>query len=554
MAVPLLALTMSSVLFLVAVGEIARSNRLVDRTERVRTEVDRILALLVDAETGVRGFLLTGERRFLEPYESALAELPQHRSALRRLVLLDHDLASRNGALRKLIDRRLSVFREALDSTSAGRTAVLEVGKAIMDQIRGSISEVDGVLATALALAESAEEAAVSRARWAAIGSVLLGLVAGSIGIRVFVGGVARGVRTNTENAERLARGLSLKEPPGGADEIGRSGRALVEASERLTERERAIRDNEQLLALILARIGDGVVVADLQGRFVVFNEAAEWILGVGALDRDPAEWSASYGIMLPNGEPFPTDDLPLARAIRGESVDAVDLIVRNPHRPEPLRISVSGRPLVDEQGTSRGGVVVFRDVSEERERERKLESYRIELERLNRELHALATLDALTELPNRRGFDQLSEPLVTLAVRRAEELSVVFVDLDGLKGVNDRLGHDVGSRMIADAADAIRTVARESDVVARVGGDEFCLLLTGGADAARRVVSRLREHVARFNATSRRPYQVSLSIGCATGRIHDAHAFDDLIREADAAMYADKHERRAARPARTRG
>jgi PleD family two-component response regulator len=153
--------------------------------------------------------------------------------------------------------------------------------------------------------------------------------------------------------------------------------------------------------------------------------------------------------------------------------VDATDLIVRNPQKPKGVLISITGRPLWDDDGRSRGGVVVFRDVTDERERERRLEAYRIELEQLNEELHEMATVDAMSGLPNRRGFEQLSAQLVSQAERRGEPVSVIYADLDGLKSVNDRLGHDIGSQMIVDAAQMIRTVARDSDVVVRLGGDE---------------------------------------------------------------------------------
>jgi diguanylate cyclase (GGDEF)-like protein len=322
-----------------------------------------------------------------------------------------------------------------------------------------------------------------------------------------------------------------------------------VRASELLAERERTIRKQEDLLSLILKSINDGVVVAGPDGRFVLFNDAAEQILGVGAVDGDRAAWSSTYGILSPTGEPYPAEKLPLARVLRGEPVDGVDLIVRNPQRKDAMLITVSGRPLVDEDGNNRGGVVIFRDVTEERGRERRLEAYRIEIERANRELHALATHDALTGLPNRRGFEPVAEQLVSIAERRGEDLSLLFIDLDGLKGVNDLLGHDIGSQMIVDVAEAIRVVARTSDAAARIGGDEFCLLLTGGMDVALRVVSRLREHVARFNATSRRPYQLSMSIGYATSTPAERSSLEGLMRQADAAMYDDKRSRQAQRP-----
>jgi diguanylate cyclase (GGDEF)-like protein len=546
-ALPLIALVASSSACLVAVLDLSKTNDVVDHNERVQNGEFTILGQLVDAETGVRGYLLTRDSRFLDPYHAAILSLPQDRSAFDALVRGDYDLPGRAAALSSLIDRRLVILRQALASSPGNRTAILESGKETMDEIRAQIASMDQVVAQRLSDAKQRAQSAVLAALLSAVGGLLLGILAGLIGIRTFVGGVVRGVRMNTDNAERLARGESLENPPDGDDEIGRSGRALISASERLAERERTIRENGDLLRLILQRISDGVVVADVEGNFLVFNEAAEEVLGLGALERDPSEWAASYGVMLPNGNPFPSEDLPLAKAIRGESVDAQDLIVRNPSKPDGLLISIMGRPLLDGLGRSRGGMVVFRDVTDERERERRLEAYRIELEDLNQELHEMATIDVLSGLPNRRGFEQLALQLAALAERRHEELSVVFMDLDGLKLVNDQLGHDVGSRMIVDAAQTIRAVARESDVVARIGGDEFCILLIGGAEVASLVVSRLRDHTARFNATTRRPYTLSISAGCASSTAANRSWLEDLIRAADALMYEDKRSRKAA-------
>jgi diguanylate cyclase (GGDEF)-like protein len=546
-ALPLVALIISSAAFLGAVRSIAAANEAVDHAERVQDSMSDILTSLVDAETGVRGYLLTRNATFLEPYHGALSSLPADRATLDTLVGGDAELAEPVGALSSTIDHRLGILTEALGSTPNNRVAVLDAGKAAMDLIRREIASMAALVNARLAAAKADAHDAVTTAALLAIASLLLGLLAGLGGIRTFVGGIARGVQINTENAERLARGEPLSEAFEGADEIGRSGRALVAASERLAERDRAVCETNELLRLILQRISEGVVVADVEGRFVVFNEAAEEVLGLGALERDPSEWASVYGILMPNGAPFPSEELPLSRAIRGESVDAVDLVVRNPHKTKNLLISITGRPLLDDEGHSRGGVVVFRDVTDEREQERRLEAYRIELEQLNVELHEMATVDALSGLPNRRGFEQLSAQLLSQAERRDEEISVIYADLDGLKAVNDRLGHDVGSQMIADAAQVIHAVARDSDVSARLGGDEFCILLTGDADVADRVMGRIRERIQAFNAASHRAFELSLSLGAATAAASDG-SLDVLMRVADERMYEDKRARKQGR------
>lgn len=137
---------------------------------------------------------------------------------------------------------------------------------------------------------------------------------------------------------------------------------------------EQALRQQTGILQSILDSMGDGVVVADDQGKFIVFNRAAERIIGLGVTDAPPAEWVRLYGIFRPDGvTPVSASEVPLARAIRGETTDQVELFVRNEKVPGGVFISVTGGPLRDESGALKGGVVVFRDISEYKRAEQTL-------------------------------------------------------------------------------------------------------------------------------------------------------------------------------------
>jgi PAS domain S-box-containing protein len=126
------------------------------------------------------------------------------------------------------------------------------------------------------------------------------------------------------------------------------------------------VRPDDEVLRNVLENLTDGLIVADEHGRFVFFNPEAERILGIGARDTSPAEWSAVYGCYLPDRvTPFPPERLPLARALRGEEALNELVFIRNPHHPEGLWINVSGRPFGDDGDKIRGGLVVFRDVTE---------------------------------------------------------------------------------------------------------------------------------------------------------------------------------------------
>ena len=138
-----------------------------------------------------------------------------------------------------------------------------------------------------------------------------------------------------------------------------------TELERRVDERTEQLEESRGHLASVLESIGEGVVVADRDGKFVLFNPAAERILGIGATEAAPADWPQTYGVFRPDGvTPSPADEQPLLRAIRGESCDDVELLIRNSRTPEGIAINVSGRPIRDADGALRGGVVVFRDVT----------------------------------------------------------------------------------------------------------------------------------------------------------------------------------------------
>jgi PAS domain S-box-containing protein len=114
-----------------------------------------------------------------------------------------------------------------------------------------------------------------------------------------------------------------------------------------------------------MLQIDEGVIVADREGRFVFWNAAARKIVGTGPLPSSPAEWSTVYGLFLPDTlNPYPPDELPLARALRGERVREAEVLIRSPYAPDGTWISVNGGPLRGEGGEVVGGVIVFRDVT----------------------------------------------------------------------------------------------------------------------------------------------------------------------------------------------
>jgi PAS domain S-box-containing protein len=163
---------------------------------------------------------------------------------------------------------------------------------------------------------------------------------------------------------------------------------------QELAASERAVRRQTDILQAVLHGMSDGVVVANEQGRFLLFNQAAEQILGAGGTEINSAEFAERYGLYLPDMvTPFPVKDLPLSRAIRGERVNEVEVFVRHANKPEGVWLSVNARPLRDETGLLRGGIVVFRDISGRKRSERRLAAQYA----VTRVLAAAATLGEAT-------------------------------------------------------------------------------------------------------------------------------------------------------------
>ena len=167
-------------------------------------------------------------------------------------------------------------------------------------------------------------------------------------------------------------------------------------------------------------------------------------------------------------------------------------------------------------------------------------------LEKSRDEVLFISRHDKMTQLYNRAYFTEKEQELL----QGTEGLAVFMFDVDGLKKVNDTLGHEAGDHLIVAAADSLRSCFRESDVLARVGGDEFAALAPGcGQEQAQQLLERVREAVSLNNKQNpERPYQLSISAGFAVAGPENHADRHELIVQADQAMYRDKRMRKMQR------
>ena len=157
-------------------------------------------------------------------------------------------------------------------------------------------------------------------------------------------------------------------------------------------------------------------------------------------------------------------------------------------------------------------------------------------------QLRALSLVDELTGLYNRRGFLTLAQQQLKLANRTKRGMLLLFADLDDLKGINDTLGHHEGDLALIQTANTLKDAFRESDIIGRIGGDEFAVLAIGASkESAEILTTRLQERLEARNAKANPRYKLSLSAGIAYYDPECPCSIDELLARADRLMYEQK-------------
>ena len=180
---------------------------------------------------------------------------------------------------------------------------------------------------------------------------------------------------------------------------------------------------------------------------------------------------------------------------------------------------------------------------------------YARERHRLLERIRTLSLVEELTGLYNRRGFFTLAEQQLRIGARLKREALLLFIDLDGLKQINDHFGHQMGDRALIDAAELLRGTFRQTDVIARLGGDEFVVLAgNAGGDVAQILLDRLEQNLAALNADATREHPLRLSVGYLVCDPAAGEPLDEMLERVDALMYRQKLANRPAAPQLTRG
>jgi diguanylate cyclase (GGDEF)-like protein len=164
-------------------------------------------------------------------------------------------------------------------------------------------------------------------------------------------------------------------------------------------------------------------------------------------------------------------------------------------------------------------------------------------------ELAKLLITDELTQLHNRRGFYLLADQMVKVADRMKTPVDIMYVDLDRLKWINDTFGHEEGDNVLVSVAAILKKMFRNSDIIARMGGDEFVVMPAGASKSGTPVIrERVEKAFQKHNETAGDPYTISVSMGFSRYDPASPCSLDELLKQADESMYRDKKIKYAAR------
>jgi diguanylate cyclase (GGDEF)-like protein/PAS domain S-box-containing protein len=317
------------------------------------------------------------------------------------------------------------------------------------------------------------------------------------------------------------------------ADLAAANGKMAQEV-ERRVESEIRLRHISALQNSVLANAGYAIIATDNEGLLQVFNPAAERILGYAAGEVvhqfRPSVFHEQGQVPDEDGSRFRAIVARLDHLSPGTSYEQEVTYWNKAGNKVPVKLALSA--MLDDAGVQVGYMGIAHDIS----------SQKADQARITR----LAHYDTLTDLPNRLQLGKALRHSIATARRSGQQLGVLFVDLDRFKNVNDSLGHLVGDKLLKIMADRLQVCVREGDMVARMGGDEFVILLNALArpqDAAE-VADRILTQVSAPTPVDNHVLTVTPSIGIALYP-EDGGDSDALIQNADTAMYSSKEHGR---------
>lgn len=306
----------------------------------------------------------------------------------------------------------------------------------------------------------------------------------------------------------------------------------VEELNRFIAEQERiskALQESEEHFRTAFDYAAIGMALVSLAGRWLRVNRSLCEIVGLGEAELLKSDFQA-----VTHEADLGNDLAHIYRMLAGEILTC-QVEKRYIHKDGHEVWALTSISLVrDAQGSPLHFIFQIEDITERKRAEGAIKT--------------LSLVDELTGLYNRRGFLAFSEQHLISVQRANKSLMVVYADLDGLKQINDSFGHKEGDRALMKAADILRETFRTSDVLGRLGGDEFTVFAAvepeGGVET---VMARLNDKFQSYNAQNASPYRLSISVGLAFMHPDEIQTVEDLMAQADEAMYQNKRKRKAS-------
>lgn len=335
-------------------------------------------------------------------------------------------------------------------------------------------------------------------------------------------------IEAAVSHAKKITNGVLTVEVPDAfklrKDEVGHllnsfeiMQNSIKELLESVEEKTKIIEKEKELFRTTLISVGDGVIVTDNIGKVTLLNDVAETLTGWSKKDAFGKQFKDIFKII--NDKTKKIANNPVREVLdKGKVVELEENTILISKQGDEVHIDDSAAPIKDKEGNIIGAVVVFRDITEKKKKQESIEY--------------LSFHDQLTGLYNRRFFE---EEVIKLDIEKNYPLSFVVADVNGLKLANDAFGHLVGDKLIQKFGEILKEHTRTSDIIARIGGDEFVILLPRTTSKESEIII---ERIRKASSLEKiKAIKLSVSFGYET-KYDSNYPMSEMFKKAERNMY----------------